>query len=85
MAKDEKKQARQSAIAAARKELADAQQEYQRLISARPSAKRIDAHAVKCRQGLAAKRYARIKLDCLSTGRPVPAAEDLVETKELKK
>ena len=72
-------------IDAAQRELKAAEEKYEKLIKdrRRKNAGQIEEHQQNCKVALAEKRYARIKLDCLMTGKPVPEAAEMLETKTI--
>lgn len=69
----------------AQRELKAAGEKYEKLIRNRrqKNAGQIKEHQQNCITALAEKRFARIKLDCLKTGKPVPEADGMLETKTI--
>lgn len=72
-------------IEAAQRELKAAEQKYEKLIRDRrqKNAVQIKEHQQNCMTALAEKRFARIRLNCLMTGKPVPEAAEMLETKAI--
>ena len=69
----------------AQRKLKVASEKYEKLIKDRrqKNAGQIEEHQQNCITALAEKRFARIKLDCLMTGKQVPEAAEMTETKAI--
>lgn len=77
--KEDNKGERKTKLDLAKEDLQKKQAAYEALIKQRPTDHK--SHQKACRKALAEKRYARIVVECISTGRDVPDAAEMPETK----